>query len=439
MAVETGVTGSAEAAARPSIRLWYMAGVLCLVNAIGFVDRQSLPLLVLQIEHDLKLSDTEMSLAIGLAFILVFSGMALPAGMLVDWVNRRRLVAGAVALFGASTIACAGAFSFSTLFIGRMVVGIGESVTGPGAIAMIKDAFPPAWQAGGIAVWAMGASIGSAMALLGGGAVLALVRDAAVVHVSVIGALATWKLVLIISGLATFPIAFLVWTVREPPRRHAATAGARGLGEAIAYVRREWRIYAPLFLVNGVTIMMGIGFGIWMPALLGRVWHLSRPEIGFHYGLLFLLFSPTSQFLAGFLVDKLERIGVARAIPIFGIIVGILDFLPAIFAPIASSLAWTWVLVAIYTLLTTSFFTIGTAFVARLTPGNMVGKVASLHLFSVGICGTAIAPTLIAAVSDHFFSGPAALGHAMSIVCASLDVVAIVCYVILLRVMRREG
>ena len=96
-------------------------------------------------------------------------------------------------------------------------------------------------------------------------------------------------------------------------------------------------------------------------------------------------------------------------------------------------------LVAIYTLLTTSFFTIGTAFVARLTPGNMVGKVASLHLFSVGICGTAIAPTLIAAVSDHFFSGPAALGHAMSIVCASLDVVAIVCYVILLRVMRREG
>jgi hypothetical protein len=69
----------------------------------------------------------------------------------------------------------------------------------------------------------------------------------------------------------------------------------------------------------------------------------------------------------------------------------------------------------------------------------MVGKVSSLHFFSVGVCGTAIAPTLIAAVSDGFFSGPAALGSALATVCGSLDVVAIVCYAILYKVMREPA
>jgi MFS family permease len=413
-----------------------MAGVLCLVNAIGFVDRTSLPLVVLQIEHDLNLSDTEMSLIIGLAFIIVFSGMGVPAGMLVDRVNRRRLLAGAVALFAGSTIACAGAFSFLTLFLGRMAVGVGESVTGPGAISMIRNAFPRAWQSSAVAVWAMGASIGGAAALLGGGAVLGAIRDAAVVQVPLLGALASWKLVLIVSGLATFPVAALVLTVREPPR--LADDSGQGLRDALAYVGQNRRLFVPLLTVNGVTIMMGIGFGIWVPALLGRVWHLSRPEIGFNYGLIFLLFSPASQFFAGFLVDKLHRIGVARAIPIFGVVVGLLDVLPALFATHAPSLAWTWVLIAVYTFLTTSFFTIGTALVVRVTPANLVGKVSALHLFVVGVCGTAIAPTLIAAVSDGFFSGPGALGNSLSIVCVSLDVIAIVCYAMLYRVVGRS-
>jgi hypothetical protein len=87
----------------------------------------------------------------------------------------------------------------------------------------------------------------------------------------------------------------------------------------------------------------------------------------------------------------------------------------------------------------TSFFTIGTAAIAKLTPSTMVGKVSSLHFFSVGVCGTAIAPFLIAAVSDGFFSGPAALGASLATVCGTLDVIAIVCYAILYKVMREPA
>jgi MFS family permease len=414
-----------------------MAGVLSLVNAVGFVDRSSLPLLVLQIEHDLHLSDTEMSLLMGLAFILVFSGMAVPSGMLADRLNRRRLIAGAVALFATATICCAAAFSFATLFIGRMAVGIGESVNGPGGISMIRDAFPRQWQASAVGIWAMGATIGGALALLGGGALLALVRDAAEIHLPVIGTIHSWQLVLIASGLVTYPVAALVLTVREPerpPRR--ADAKAPTLRDALHFMAQRRRLFAPLLLVNGLTIMMGIGFAVWMPALLGRVWHLTRPEIGLRYGLIFLACSPTSQFSAGFIVDKLERMGIEAVIPKFGLVVGAIVFLPAILAPNAPSLFWVWTLLAIYLLFNTSLFTIGTAFVTKVVPPELSGKISAFHFFIVGVCGTAIAPTLIAVVSDNFFSGPAAIGHALSLVTACLDVAAMACFAVLLSVMR---
>ena len=438
---DDGADGSGQGggAPRPSIGLWYMAGVLCLVNAVGFVDRQSLPLLVLQIEHDLRLSDTEMSLLIGLAFVLVFSGMAVPAGMLADRVNRRSLIAAAVALFATATICCAGAFSFFSLFLGRMALGVGESVNGPGGISMIRDAFPRASQASAVGIWAMGASIGGAAALLGGGAVLAAIQDRAVVQLPIIGSLHAWQLVLIVSGLATYPVAALVLTLREPPRRapRAGEVQGPGLREALAYFGRRWRIFVPLFVVNGATIMMGIGFGIWMPAVLGRVWHLSRPEIGFRFGLILLLFSPTSQFIAGFLVDRLERAGIDRAIPRVGMAVAVVTFVPAILAPDAPSLGWTWALTALYFLFNTSFFTLGTALVARLTPAALTGRISALHFFSVGVCGTAIAPTLVAAVSDHLLGGPPALGRALALVGGCLDVAVLICYAILFRVLRR--
>ena len=44
---------------------WGMAVVMCLVNAVAFIDRTALPLLVQPITRDLHISDTQMSLLIG--------------------------------------------------------------------------------------------------------------------------------------------------------------------------------------------------------------------------------------------------------------------------------------------------------------------------------------------------------------------------------------
>jgi dipeptide/tripeptide permease len=79
---------------------------------------------------------------------------------------------------------------------------------------------------------------------------------------------------------------------------------------------------------------------------------------------------------------------------------------------------------------------IGTAFVARLAPPEMSGKITAVHILWVGMIGTAVGATLYAAVSDRFFQGPMALAYSMSVVVGVLDVLAVLAYLLLMRVTR---
>src|SRR5215472_14525866 len=88
---------SAPAAPWPSLRLaWYAALMLAMANALAFVDRQVLALLVPPIEADLRISDTEMSLLLGLSFTVLQALAGLPLGRLVDTGSRRNIAALAV-------------------------------------------------------------------------------------------------------------------------------------------------------------------------------------------------------------------------------------------------------------------------------------------------------------------------------------------------------
>ena len=51
---------------------WYVLVILTLSFAVSFIDRQVLTLLIEPIKSDLDISDTEVSLLIGLAFSLFY-------------------------------------------------------------------------------------------------------------------------------------------------------------------------------------------------------------------------------------------------------------------------------------------------------------------------------------------------------------------------------
>ena len=63
---------------------WYVASILTLAHIVSFLDRQVLALLVEPIKRDLAISDTQMSLLLGLAFAIFYTVMAIPIGWLAD-------------------------------------------------------------------------------------------------------------------------------------------------------------------------------------------------------------------------------------------------------------------------------------------------------------------------------------------------------------------
>ena len=77
----------------PARTAWYAVGMMALVNALDNIDRGIISLLIEPIKRDLLLSDTEMSLLIGLAFSLFYGLVGLPMSRFADTRNRKYILA----------------------------------------------------------------------------------------------------------------------------------------------------------------------------------------------------------------------------------------------------------------------------------------------------------------------------------------------------------
>ena len=87
-------------------RAWYALGVLTLVYVFSFLDRQILNLLVVPVSRDLQISDTQMSLLIGVAFAIFYTAFGLPLGRVADSHSRRGLIGAGFALWSLFTAGC---------------------------------------------------------------------------------------------------------------------------------------------------------------------------------------------------------------------------------------------------------------------------------------------------------------------------------------------
>jgi MFS family permease len=123
-------------------RQWYMVAVLTSLYVLAFIDRQALVLLVGPIKQDLGMTDTQMSLLLGMSFAAFYAVLGLPAGYLVDRVSRRGIMGIGVVLWSCMTLSCGLARSYGQLFLGRCGVGIGEAAITPASYSLIRDAFP---------------------------------------------------------------------------------------------------------------------------------------------------------------------------------------------------------------------------------------------------------------------------------------------------------
>jgi MFS family permease len=208
--------------------------------------------LVEPLRGELHLSDVQIGILQGTAFAVLYSVIGLPFGRIADLVPRRNLLICAVALWSLGTILCGLSHSFGALFAARLLVGIGEAALAPAAMSLIGDYFPPQSRALPTGIFLTGMVVGGGGAIAVGGFLLNAAQHAAFSAIPVVGALAPWRAVLAVLGLAGFIVAALVLTLAEPGTRGFSLVELRqrfaALGDVFAIFhghRRCWRGASP--------------------------------------------------------------------------------------------------------------------------------------------------------------------------------------------------
>jgi MFS family permease len=433
---------SPEAGARPASAAGhvlergalYLVGILAAAYFLAFLDRQSLNLFVIPIEHDLHLSDRQMSLLLGFAFGALYAVLGVPFGLLADRVNRRGLVLAGVACWSVSTWVSALASSAAQLFVGRIGVGIGEATLAPAAASMIRDAVPPAYRGRAFALFSLGTTFGSGTASLLGAGVISLMVGREF-HWPLLGTLRAWQVTLLVVALAGIPIIAALLGAHEPPR--APRSAGPALGPLLGHLGRHWHLYTLIYLANVLASLMAYAFYPWIPAAMQRTWHLSGAAIGVHLGLMIIVLSGVGVYGSGWLVDRFTRRGIRHAVAIVGTLVfAVLACVAAAIFRMPSA-ALTWCLIGLYILLVHIYFPFALLALSMVTPPAAMAAVSALNFMLTGILGLSLGPLLVVLVSERFFAGPPGIGNAIGAVCACLALLGGTTYALLWRPLRR--
>jgi MFS family permease len=382
---------------------WYVVGVLTLAYVFSFIDRQILTLLVGPIKRDLAISDTQMSLLMGLSFAAFYTLFGIPIGRLADTRSRRAIITAGLVFWSLMTAGCGFARRYWHLAAMRMGVGVGEASLSPAAYSLIADCFRPEKRATAISVYSTGIYLGLGLATLLGGLVVGFASGRDVVHLPLIGATRPWQLVFLVVGLPGLLVAALLSTLREPSRK-GATAGVAApepLGVVWAYVRDNRRTFLCHNLGVACLALSGYAAAAWVPTLLVRRHHWTASRSGVAFGLASMVCGTSGIVLGGRLADRLRRRGHPDA-TLRVALLGAAAWLPfgALF-PLMPTGAWAVALLAPAVFFSSLPFGVAPAAIQEMMPNPMRGQASAFYLFVINLIGLGLGPTAVALVTDY--------------------------------------
>jgi MFS transporter, DHA2 family, multidrug resistance protein len=131
-----------QAASAAGTRRWWALAALALSVLVVGLDLFVLSLALPTLSVDLHATTSDLQWFVD-AYSLVLAAALLPAGLLGDRLGRKRLLTGALVLFGLSSLACAYSTSTGELIAARAVLGLAAAVITPLALAVLPVMFTP--------------------------------------------------------------------------------------------------------------------------------------------------------------------------------------------------------------------------------------------------------------------------------------------------------
>ena len=180
-----------------------------LASSLAFIDGSVVNVGLPAIGHSLTGSAADLSWVIN-AYLLPLSALILFGGALGDRFGRRRLLNIGVALFAASSAACAMAPTLAWLCVARALQGVGAALLLPNSLAILGGAFEGAARGRAVGIWSASGAMAGALGPVLGGWLIDRVG---------------WPAIFLINlPLAAMAIAIALYAVRDDS---AAATGAR--------------------------------------------------------------------------------------------------------------------------------------------------------------------------------------------------------------------
>ncbi len=392
--------------------------ILMLFQALSYFDKQLFGLLSAPLSSGLGLSDLHLGLLQGLAFSLPYSIATLGFGWAADRYSPRILLFACVFLWSLAALSTGLAWSFASVFCARIALGVGEAGLQPCAYKIIARTASSAHMGTAVSFYTSGGIMGSAGALMLGGAIINALTLADGVALPVLGHLAPWQASFVSLGLPGLLTAFAAFFL---PRLAASPAPAPDIKVADASgLKAFWMQHRVLLSCHyGIFALLGISLFAsmaWTPVHLVRNFNMSFKDIGLIMGAATAA-GAIGGTLWGVLSDALRRQGMMTATYL------LLFCLSLIGAPcgVAAFLVTSPTLFTILFCLNCAFgsFSVLAAVVPQFAPTHLIGRLFGIQAFVLGSLGAGLAPLIVAALTENLFGNPASVGKALSLTTAA--------------------
>ncbi|QKS01671.1 MFS transporter [Sphingomonas sp. CL5.1] len=437
--VATGDDGPAkDAAAYPrGRRPWLLLSYLTLLFVLSFVDRNMMRSMVDPIRASLGISDVQISLLEGAAFATLYSIMIIPMGFAADRFNRRTLLGTAVIGWSGMTMLAGFASSYRMLFVSRMGLGVGEAALQPCAMSMIRDSFPPQRRAWPLAIYTTAPLVGSALALVIGGALYGFAKSGGASSIPILGGIEPWQFAMVVPGLFGLCLGLTIFLFREPRRVDVDTGESAGLKDSLRHMRGNTGLYVLVFGAAVLWSLANTGWSAWLAPAIERQHHLPPEVVGPTAGTIALICSAIGSLGAGFLIDRRSLAGDRDAILKISIWLQALQIVPVIGMFTVQGTTGVWVCLALSNLLIGSMPIAAFAIITEITPGHHIGKIVALFNLAQNFLGQTIGSAVFAFVGEEVIGGPLGIAWAIILCYPLIMAVSLVLSVMLMRARRR--
>jgi MFS family permease len=359
--------------------------LLVLVNILNYFDRLLITVVAQPVKEHFALTDTQIGVLTGPAFVFVYVTATLFFGWLSDRRNRRNIIVWVLMLWSAMTALTGAAQNFLQLAIARAGVGIGEGGSNPAVLSFLGSTFPAESRGRAIAVFQSGGMIGILLTFLVGGWVAAEFG---------------WRAAFLVAGVPGLLLAVAVLLcVREPERQPATDRrAAPPLSESLRLLRTN-RAYTWIVVATSIAVIGNLGMLQWLPLFFIRSHGLGLKQIGIFFGPAVASGMMAGMLIGGWIGDRIGRNSPARSLVlcIGATIVLTPLYWTVLWVPsLPLALALTFFATATSVIYSPSV----TAVMLSVVQPQVRGMAIAVFNFLNGVLGQALFPVMIGILSD---------------------------------------